>query len=89
LYNQGVGSGCIQAVDKAFGFGEFVVFQEGIEGYIDAGAEEVGVVAETANIVYGIAGGCAGAELRGADVDGVGAVTNGFYSANKVFGRRK
>ena len=51
LYDQGIGPGPVQFMDEAFGLGQFVVVENGIECDIDTCAERVGVVGQAGNVV--------------------------------------
>ena len=77
LHDQRVGARFVQPPYQAAGRLQFVVAQDGVEGDEDAGVEPVRMGAQAGDVGHGVAGVRPGAEIRPADVDGVGAVGDG------------
>ena len=74
LDDQRVGAGVVELPDQASRRLQFVVAQDRVERDKDAGIEAVGVGRQALDIGDAVAGVDARAEVRSADVDGVGAM---------------
>ena len=68
---------------------EFIVVEDGIDGYIDLDAEGMGIFAELADVVDTVACRRTGSETRRPDIDGIGAMIDGGYATCEVLGRRQ
>ena len=86
LHDEGVGARAVELVDEALHGGELVVVEDGVERHVDARPERVGVVGQAGDVADRVACCRAGAEARSADVDGVGAVADGFDAGVGVAG---
>ena len=86
LDDGGIDSGVVELVEHADGILYLVVEEECVDGGKDACVVEVGVLCQPLDVRKGVAGGFAGTESRGTDVDGVGTVVDGFASLVVVFG---
>ena len=88
LRDEGVRARLVEPVDDALRLLQLLFLEDGVQCHVDAGAEQVGVVAQRADVVRRVAGGGACAEPGGADVDRVGAVADGLDAARQVLGGR-
>jgi len=86
LDDGGIDSGFVELMEEAHGIVYLIVEQECVDGGEDACMVDVGVAGQTLDVGEGVAGGFAGTESWGTDVDGVGAVVDGFAALVKVFG---
>ena len=89
LHNESVDTRTVERPDEAFGLGQFVVVENGVERDVDASAVDVGKLAEAGDVVDAVARRGTCAEVGPANVDGVGTVQNGLAAAHHVAGRGK
>ena len=87
LHDEGIGADAVELADEAFGFAQFVVVEQGVEGDVDAGVEAVGQVDESGQVVEAVTGGRAGTESGSPDVDGIGPVKDCLLPDFGILGR--
>jgi hypothetical protein len=78
LDDERIGAGFIQLPGQQAAAVELVIVQDGIERDKDLGAVAVGKIAQAFDIGDIVAGAITGAKGRATDVDGIGAVLDGF-----------
>ena len=87
LDDQRVDAGFVQFPGQPAAAFEFRIVQDGIECNEDLGPETVGEVTQAPDLGDIVAGAVAGAEGGAADIDGIGAVLDGFDAEIGVLGR--
>jgi len=86
LDDEGVGAGVVAFPGDAAGGLQFLVLEDGVEGYQYPGVVAVGEFAEAGDVGHAVARIGPGAEGRAADIDGVGAVDDGFHAEVGILG---
>ena len=89
LGDEGVHMDGGEVVDECLRGGQFLVVEEGVDGDVDACAEEVGVVHELSDVPDAVAGSSTCSEAGSSDVHGVCSVADGFETAFQVAGGGK
>ena len=87
LDDQRVGAGFVELPGELAGAFQFVVVQDGVQRDEDLGAVAMGEIAQASDFGDIVAGAVAGAEGRPADIDGIGAVLDGFDAEIGILGR--
>ena len=89
LCDEGIDTGFVKLTDHLFGFAQFIVVENGVERDVDAGAIQMGKIANVAYVFDRVAG-CGTRPEGGASyIYGIRAATNGFESGFRIFGGTK
>jgi hypothetical protein len=71
-------------VDKRHRRLQFLIAQQGVEGHINPGPKQVGILDQLFDIGQTVGGRCPGTEVRATDIDRIRAVINGRQTAGKI-----
>jgi hypothetical protein len=87
LDDQRIGAGFVQLPGQLASFLEFVIAQDGIQGDENLGVVAVGKGTQAGDFGDVVAGAVAGPEGRAANIDGIGAMLDGFDAEIGILGR--
>ena len=86
LHNQSIYANAIQFPNQFFRFGQFFIGKDCVEGHVNTGLVQMGMLHQGGNVFQGIAGGHTGSEARSTDIDGVGTVVDCRDATLQVLG---